>query len=95
MRSCRGPPPLTPPPPSLSQLQDLSCGETLEAVTFDRGGELSDSQSALLWAILGALGEEEVTSASSGESALLGAAHLLVSALEGDLRSFRCFLCLH
>lgn len=56
-------------------------------------GELSGSQSKLVWAILGGLGEEELTSSSSGESAVLGAAHLLVSALEGDIISFRCFLC--
>lgn len=56
-------------------------------------GVLSDSQSELVWAILGGLGEDELTSSSSGESALLRAAHLLVSALEGDCRSFKCFLC--
>lgn len=62
-------------------LQDLSRGEKLKVAAH--GGELSDSQWELVWAVLRGLGEEELTgSSSSGESAVLSAAHLLVSALE-------------
>lgn len=70
---------LTPVDRVTPQLQDLSCGGTLKEAAFD--GELSGSQSELVWAILGGLREDGPTSS----------AHLLVSALEGDSKSFPLF----